>query len=412
MHEYKRLLDNFENLSSWAAVNATKESDPVNFVTGKRGLKVTQTGGTTARIDKTANNGVLIGKYIRLWFNVHDVGKVNSVIIIIWTGSSYSNYYALDLSKSNGRLIDGIQQLDVHLDDFTKTGTPQNSNQIYAISLQITSVAGQLGSVTFDRLESVYRKPYIIFVNDGARKEYIEDILPLLMTRGLPNHVQIMDTLVTNYLASPETPNDNQVPLSKLQNLIGNDYLIPGLHMNCQQATDAEFYNYLREHMRVQYELGIWKGAPSLTSLQSNWGHINRRNHTRAFCPFLRRGTNASQPTVAREGGKMHGILPVASTQACDIPAADFTADTTAEAASGWITTAIEKELGLYVFGHGSDRFQASSRSPLSVYQAFFETYDMYSDKIDWITIDEWLNRYRHSRPGLNTTLTAYTYAP
>lgn len=378
------VLDDCESAATWTPTASTLADDATNKVEGTNGMKITHTSASEGKATKTFDTP-LVGKYLRFWAYVDPAVEVNYIVIIIWMGAvGNGNYYSLTLGRGAGRLVDGMQQVDVHLDQMAKTGTPQNETQITQIRLGVATTTGTGGAVTFDRIETVSRRPYVMFVNDKPRLEFTEDVLPLLVSRNLPCNVQFFDDDMAAYAAS-DSPT-GLMPYRLLQQAIQDGYIVPGIHFNAQQATDALFFEYARQQLADAYGLGIWRGALHATAYQGIWTSSTRRDFVATYAQSLREGSGATQPSIEYSGlAGTHFLPPAAASDLVALPVTEFNETVTTTIAAGWLTTVIEQELGMVTFGHGSDRFQTTSRAAIAVYQAFFEQYDSVKGSLDWL---------------------------
>lgn len=409
--ETRKLIDRFNHTNFTSLTNGTAELDTTNIRDGRPTCRLTHTGGSyvSAALNMPANYR-LMGKYLRVPIYVGP--NVASVAFIFHMGSVGSDYYTRALLTASGHIVEGWQIMDVHLETCTKTGAPQNTDVLARVTVQVASAAGTGGYASIGPLESVKRRPYIVFANDDGYVTFAEDVRPLLEARQLPYTVLWTQNTITHYSAAEPMKPAGVVTLADAQSIMQSANAYGGMHVDSvSHATLAEFQEALRAQVYNAYKLGLLKGAVHATCLQNNFVDNDRWTWMRQQFATLRLGTGQSLDYSENLGGLTY-IMPAAATTLGSLPIVEFSHLTTAESAAAWVTDAIAKELGIYVFGHGTNRLQpgAQYRSPLSVYKAFFAAYDSHQSEIDWLSLDGLYDRFRFSRPDPYTRLSSFTY--
>lgn len=404
------LLDDFEDISGWSMTNGTKAADTTNKVTGTQGLLITRTGGTSAQALKTVDIP-FDGKYMRIWANVPDIGAVTYLQVLVWTGSAVgSDYYSWTFQSSNGRLVAGAQQFDCNVKLAYKNNNPNASNVIKKIRIDVGS--STTGAITVDRLEMVSRRPYFLFVNDGARQEFVNDVLPLVAARGLKCDVLYYSDEIENWIVDPADATFGGITLAEAKAGIAAGSIYPGVHTAPAQASDGAFQTFLDQSLVDRATLGLLPDGPiHICAFQNDWVNDARRDYAagRPGVAVVRQGNGATAPTEWIDGIGMHYIQPAPATTFLALPVVELKETTTVEDVQGWFDNAIAYETAFVAFGHGTDRITPTSRAPLAVYEAFWAKYDAVKGSIDSLTTAELAERFR-DWPLTRTRNSAYSY--
>jgi hypothetical protein len=433
MLDTRIVIDTLESTNGWSvSTNGTLSVDS-NGAYGRSGLKLTHTTSTSAWMRKVFSTPVKAkGKYMRLWLNVHNAALIKRIDISIYMGAYPTplNYYSYNLYTEGNQtgsefrsLVDGIQQLDFHLFDANfKSGTPDSLDTIAAIQINVVSLDGQTGgAATFSNFEMAIRKGYIVFVNDNPYKEFIEDVTPFLAARNLPFNVQLTRDVIEGYLPSGTLPVGIS-PLSDLQILSEKGLLDLGIHYDSiSQVTDADFAEFVRDVNYKFNKLGLLPDIQHATVLTNNIVNEARWEMMKAISPVIRVCANSPFSERSRSvnknttGAGYHAVLPSATTKLTSLPIQEFndfatTSPTDASTVRSWVENAAKNQLGLYVFGHGTNRRQNDYRSKIETYRAFFDEYDKYRNKVDWLSIGELYRRYENTRDSITTRKTLFAY--
>lgn len=392
--EKRKTLFDFANLSNvtYNRSTVTRDREFGNSVEG--GMRVTQTSTNPVTIDIPIDD-TFFGKYIRLFFYNHNA-YLNTIRVRIYTGDpSEERYYVITISGDVG-----ANQIDVPLAEWGNSTGPNEKEPISRLQLYITNNGQGLFDVTFDSFESCYRKPWVVLVQDGPSLGFIEDVLPMLLSHGLPATIMISHA----YMSRLDDPAEREVPLQELQTWLDDPLVSGGLHNDCQQGDFQDFEKAAREHIYSTRRAGLWGSYLHLCALQNNYIDAERWDFLRGFASTMRRGTGIplNQMSLFTSfrgyGGRdFNYILPTAVSSLASIASISLWPEGTYEDGAAIIDEAIEKQVGAYIYSHGTCRFRPTSCAPVEMYRGIVERAVERSGEIDWLSTEELYTRFANS---------------
>lgn len=399
-----------DGVTNWTTSNCTVEADTSVYAPEfSQSLKVTTTEGGNGRIRKSLNLPV-IGKYWRARVYIPDITKVTQMQFSFFAPDT-SNVWVFTLSKANGDLVQGDQIFDMHF-DFAYGGgrrslggtTPNGDSIIARVDCYVAAETGEVGVGNVLWVENVKRPPALIFINDEPYREFVDPVVPLLEQRGLPYQVQLRKTTVDDWNSTGAS--SGKASLAEYRRLLTRG-CETGLHFNGQQATDAEFASENRALIADAAALGLLGPNWMASALQGQWTAEARARWAGTVAGVVRDGDAIEQTT---KFDSISMMPPIPTFSHLTVPTLELNHETTAETAAGWVTNAIEKELLLSVFGHGAAE-STEHRSPISVYQAFFEELDAHIGEFVPLTSSRLVAMYGTER-DLRTRVSLQTYRP
>lgn len=407
--------EKFDSTTGWTLNNATvsAEAKAVRHGTQSLRVKATSTTGTAGYAEKTNLTLLQIGRYLRLSVYIPDLSKVARIGVLWFTGpSSGGNYHSYTLQKSNAAIVEGWQTIDFHLDRRPPGGgTPDPSLPVTLLRFYVYPETGTTAEVVFDLCESVQRRPAVVFWNDAPYLEFTEDVLPLLDAAGLPCNIQLRKGEIDSWTDDPSVRPSGMASLNELLPYVESGTLNFGLHVNCQHATDAEFYAEFLAQYRAATALGVLGEGVVVSALQGVYSTQTRMNFLARTAGLMRRGSDLFA-SVAING--LHPTPPSSGGRFTDLVTKEFDHIVTEETVTGWIDTALADETILSVFGHGTDSLNPGEnyRTPLTVYQAFLDYYATVKNRMDWYSPLGFYREFHDARGGMgmHNRLTDWSY--
>ncbi len=409
--ERTTVWESFESATGWTTSNSSVAADTTNVRTGTQSLKVTATSttGTAGYAEKTVGLPQ-IGKYVRIGVHIPDVEKVARIGFLWFTGpTSGGNYYSYSFQAANNELVEGWQTFDFHVDRRSPGGgTPDPSELVSLIRVYVYPVSGDTADATFDLWENCSRRPAVVFMNDDAYLEFTNDVLPLLDQRGLACNIQLQKATIDAWASAPSTRPEGKASLAELLPYVRRGTLHFGLHVNCQQETDAEFKGDFLDQYRAANDLGLLPDHVVVSALQGIYSTQARLDWLAATGAILRRGD-------IFQSANLDGFMlnpPDSGALFTDLITKELEHTVDDVDVTGWLDSVLDDETVLSLFGHGTDSLNPGQqfRTPLSVYEAFFDHYDSVKARIDWFSPADFAREFGDARSSMKSRLTSWSY--
>lgn len=228
------VLDDFQDLSSWTA-RGTAIEDTTYFKEGTKGIRVTNTVGSTGRLSKNLPASCMVGKKtIGFWFYIHDHSKTAGIRLYLFSSGTMNKYF--EKNTINSYFTQGWNFMILRESDFINT-TSAVWNEIDAIRLQFSAITGESTSVTWGGLYADPSfLPRVIISFDDASKTVYTKAYPIFKNAGVAG-VFYLNSAVANI-------NDNlYVTTAQLQEMYADGWDIANHtknHVNLLEQTDTQ----------------------------------------------------------------------------------------------------------------------------------------------------------------------------